>query len=60
MRIEKHHGFARAGMCQHLRQKRGFATKAQLIAAAEMHCPDPIFAIKALCDQIVIERSGRP
>jgi hypothetical protein len=37
----------------------GFPTKAQLLAAAETHFPHPTFAISALCDQIVIERTGR-
>jgi hypothetical protein len=35
----------------------GFPTKAQLLAAAEAHFPHPTFAIRALCDQIVIERA---
>lgn len=37
----------------------GFPSKAQLVAAAETHFPPPAFAIRALCDQIVIERVER-
>ena len=35
----------------------GFPSKAELLAAAEVHFPHPIFVIKAHCDQIVIERA---
>jgi len=35
----------------------GFPTKAELIAVAERHFPHPQFAIKAHCDQIIIERA---
>ncbi len=37
----------------------GFPSKAQLLAAAEAYFPHPDFAIRALCDQIVIERMAR-
>lgn len=37
----------------------GFPTKAQLLAAAERHFPHPAFAIRALVDQLVIERIER-
>jgi hypothetical protein len=37
----------------------GFPTKTQLLAAAEAHFPHPTFAIRALCDQIVVERLER-
>lgn len=36
----------------------GFPTKAQLLAAAETHFPHPAFAIRALPDQLVIERAA--
>ncbi len=37
----------------------GFPTKAQLLAAVEAHFPHPAFAIKALPDQLVIERAAQ-
>jgi hypothetical protein len=37
--------------------ERGFPSKAQLLAAAETQFPHPEFAIKALTDQLVIERA---
>lgn len=37
----------------------GFPSKAELLAAAEKHFPHAEFAIKAHCDQIIIERTGR-
>lgn len=39
--------------------EQGFPTKAELLAAAERHFPHPQFSIKAHCDQLVIERTGR-
>lgn len=36
----------------------GFPTKAQLLAAVEAHFPYPDFAIKALPDQLIIERAA--
>jgi hypothetical protein len=35
----------------------GFPTKAQLLAAVEAHFPHPTFAIRALPDQLIIERT---
>jgi hypothetical protein len=37
--------------------EEGFPAKAELLAAAERHFPPPKFAIKAHCDQIIIERA---
>jgi hypothetical protein len=36
--------------------EEGFPTKAQLLAAVEAHFPHPAFAIRALPDQLIIER----
>jgi len=36
----------------------GFPTKAQLLTAIETHFPHPAFAIRALSDQLVIERAA--
>lgn len=38
--------------------ERGFPTKTQLLAAAEAHFPHPDFAIRALPDQLIIERAA--
>ena len=38
--------------------EEGFPTKAQLLAAVEAHFPHPIFTIKALPDQLIVERAA--
>ena len=38
--------------------ENGFPTKAQLLTAVETHFPHPAFAIRALPDQLIIERAA--